>query len=67
MLGMQFLFNFKVVHLPGNVNVAADALSWDNLPVFFAQVPQVPRAPTIGVQELEQLVLHQQPDWLSTT
>ena len=67
LLAMQFSFNFKAMHLPGKENVAADALSRDNLSVFFAQMPHVPQAPTTMVQELEQLFLHQQPDRLSTT
>ena len=54
-------------NLLGGENVATDALTQDNLSVFFAQMLQVPRAPTVVVQELEQLFLHQHPDWLETS
>ena len=39
-------FNIFLVtqHLPGRENVAADALSWKNLPLFYQQVPQPPVA-----------------------
>ena len=32
LLAMQFSFHLKAVHIPGISNVAADALSWNNLP-----------------------------------
>ena len=67
LLTMQFSFHFRAVHLPRKENVAADALSRDNLSAFFAQMPQAPQAPTGVPPELGHLFLHQHPDWLSAT
>lgn len=54
-------------HLPGRENVAADALSRDNLPLFLQQVPRAKRDPTLLPQELVQALILHQPDWTSVS
>ena len=55
-------------HIAGKQNVAADALSRDNLPLFFQQVPQAAgrEATKIPVELIKLLVLRQ-PDWTSAS
>ena len=57
--------NIFAEHLPGNVNVAADALSRDNLPFFRQQVQQAAQLPTTLPQELILALVTHQPDWTS--
>ena len=57
---------FRAEHLPGHLNGAADALSRDNLPLFFQQVPVAQRAPTPVPQELLDVLVVNRPDWTST-
>ena len=65
---MQFMFNVKAVHLLAAENVATDALSICQSVCFLCtDVASILGPGTVVVQELEQLFLHQQPDWLSTT
>ena len=59
----HYRFTFTAEHIPGVKNVAADALSRDNLPLFHSLFPQVPRH-TIP-HTLAQLLLLQIPDWNS--
>ena len=56
----------RAEHLPGRLNVAADALSRDNLPLFFQQVPAAQRAPAQIPKALMDVLLLNQPDWTST-
>ena len=60
-------FNMVLVaaHVPGRENEAADALSRDNLPFFYAQVPNAARSPSRVPQELLELLIRRQPDWTS--
>ena len=64
-----FLAHFNVFlfaqHLPGRDNVAADALSRDNLPLFHQQVRQAASSPTPIPDELLQTLILHQPDWMS--
>ena len=55
----------RAVHVAGRLNVAADALSRDNLPLFFAQVPRAHPHPSKIPDELYQLLVHERPDWTS--
>ena len=56
-----FNFTYSVVHVPGVFNVAADALSRDDLTLFLSIVPQTPRS-HIPQATLELLILSK-PDW----
>ena len=57
--------NVFAEHLPGKDNVAADALSRNNLPLFRQQVRQAAQLPTILPQELVLALVTHQPDWTS--
>ena len=60
-----FEISLSAIHIKGEDNVGADAISRNNLHVSFAQVPQADPYPTpIPKSALDLLVL-QQPDWLS--
>lgn len=64
-----FLAHFNVflfaVHLPGRDNIAADALSRDNLPLFLQQVQHAAQQPTLLPEELIQALVTHLPDWTS--
>ncbi len=55
----------QAVHLPGRHNQAADAISRDNVSLFFRQVPWASHRPTPIPSELVAVLLHHQPDWTS--
>ena len=61
----RFDIAIVAVHLPGRENEAADALSRDRLPLFFAQVPNASEAPSIVPQEVLELLILRRPDWTS--
>ena len=54
-------------HLPGALNIAADALSRDNMTILFASVPQAHREAVEVPAPLLDMLLHQRPDWTSPT
>ena len=54
------------VHVPGVENVAADALSRDNLSLFRSQVRHAQPDPTVIPAELLQLLVSSRQDWTST-
>ena len=56
-----FHFNFECRHLPGNLNTAADAISRNNIPLFYSLVPQIPH--TTVPQAVINLLVSQQPEW----
>ena len=56
-----YQFSYSAHHLPGVKNVAADALSRDNLLLFNSLVPQGRH--TDVSQELKDLLISQQPNW----
>ena len=58
-----YKFHFSAEHVPGVLNVAADALSQDNVTLFSHLVPQVPQV-SIPVPVLD-LLLQEPPDWSS--
>ena len=62
-------FNISQVtqHLPGMENVAVDALSRDNLPLFYQQVPSASAHPTPIPEELVWALILHIPDWTSQT
>ena len=53
------------VHIPGCLNVGADAISRDNLQVFHMQVLKAHARSSPVCQALMGLLVHQQPDWTS--
>ena len=54
-------FHHSCVHIPGVLNVAADALSRNNLSLFLSLAPQVPQS-TIPSSLIE-LLITVRPDW----
>ena len=59
-----FRFDFVALHVPGSHNTAADALSRNNLSLFFSLIPQIPLV-SIPSPLLDLLVL-KQPNWGSS-
>ena len=57
----HFHFSYDAQHVPGVVNVAADALSRNNMSLFHSLIPQAARS-TVGQALMELLVLRR-PDW----
>ena len=57
----RFQFGYSAHHLPGVSNVAADALSRDNMSLFLSLVP--PGSPSVVSKEVLDLLLWQHPDW----
>ena len=66
-----FLANYNVIlkgeHLPGVDNREADALSRDDHSTFLAQVPTALPIRSPIPQELIEVLVVQQPDWISNT
>lgn len=59
-------FWFVASHIPGVENVLADAISRNNLSLFYSQVPQAAQTPTrIPLPLIELLTLD--ASWTSTT
>ena len=53
------------VHIPGRCNGLADAITRNELDVFFAQAPQVNRSPTVVLPEITRLLISYRLDWTS--
>ncbi len=60
-----FGFSFSAKHIPGVLNTAADALSRNNLSLFFSLAPQTPQFNIPPA--LHNLLINTKPDWGSTT
>ena len=58
-------FTLRAVHIPGNQNTAADAISRNKTTLFFLQVPEINPHPMPIPKDLTELAILQQPDWLS--
>lgn len=56
-----FHFDYKTEHIAGIHNTAADALSRNNLAVFFSMFPQIPRV-TVP-RPVWELLVEVRPDW----
>ena len=52
-------------HIPGKINRAADALSQNNLELFFSSTQEVKPAASRLPAEVVKVLVHQQPDWMS--
>jgi hypothetical protein len=61
----RFDFEISAQHTPGASNVAADALSRNNLRLFFVQVPHAASQPTVIPPELPQHLSQARPAWTS--
>ena len=60
-----YRFNYTAEHVPGNANIIADALSRNNLPLFFSLAPQVPQT-QVSPALIELLVTtRRSQDWTS--
>ena len=46
-LASKYNFWFTAMHVPGRLNVSADASSINNMSMFFMQAPQVDSQPTV--------------------
>ena len=55
-------FDLRAEHVPGEENVAADALSRDNLALFFQVSPMATREPVTVLQALNDMLVGQCPD-----
>ena len=55
----------KATHIAGHRNTGADAISRNNLHLFFSQVPAADRTPSPIPTALLGLLVHHQPDWTS--
>ena len=62
-----FEITVRANHIPGKSNGAVDAISRNDFPRFFSQVPSANQQATIIPPALMELVIFQQPDWLSPT
>ena len=62
----KFNINLVAKHTPGRDNALADALSRNNLPLFFSQVPSACSVPTPIPFPLLMGLSTAQPDWTST-
>ena len=62
----QYKCTLRATHIQGCRNIAADALSRNNLNVFRQQVPIAKRLPSPLQPELVKLLVTTRPDWMST-
>ena len=62
-----FKISVKAAHIAGLRNTGADALSRNNMHLFFSQVPTANKTSTPIPSALIDLLIHQQPDWTSQT
>lgn len=63
----HFHLEVKAEHVPGEENTLADALSRDNMSLFFSQAPQARKDPTEISEAVIALLIEQQPDWTAQT
>lgn len=60
-----YSINLRAVHIPGSVNICADAISRNLLQVFFRENPHARRYPTPIPEYLCDVLVRTQPDWRS--
>ena len=61
----HFQISLVAEHIPGHHNEAADAISRNNLTLFYQQVPGAEQLPTPIPQELWEILVTHKPDWTS--
>ena len=65
LIAAHFEFILKAAHISGKLNIAADAICRNNLPLFHSQIPEANTLPSSIPQAVVSLVIYQQPDWFS--
>ena len=68
--GLHFIcafynINLRATHIQGTKNLSVDAVSRDNLQVFFRENPTANKEPTQIPEQLWEVLVLSQPDWLS--
>ena len=63
----RYQTSIRAAHVAGILNTAADALSCNNLPLFFQCTPQAARAPCMFPSQLLDMLIWQCPDWNSAS
>ena len=61
----RFQFSLRAVHIPGEDNSIADAVSRNNMPLFRSLCPQANEMPTPIPSSLLEILLLEMPDWTS--
>ena len=64
-IAASFSFWYSACHIPGRLNVAADAISRNKLVVLFDSNPDLNPSPSTLPQTLPMLVAPEAPDWTS--
>ena len=62
LLATKLHLHLDAVHVPGHTNVAANALSWNDLARFLQVMPQAVREPALIPRALVNLALMEQLD-----
>ena len=65
-IAAHFDFDIFACHIPGSLNVAADALSHNCLPLFLGKVSEAELLPTTIPPQLFEVLVYSRPDWTST-
>jgi len=64
-IAAKFQLTLSAEHAPGDQNTLADALSRNNLPLFYSLLPQAQKHQSQVPKPLLDLLLIKQPDWTS--
>ena len=64
-IAAKFQLTLSAEHVPGDQNTLADALSRNNLPLFYSLLPQAQKHQSQVPKPLLDLLLIKQPDWTS--
>ena len=64
-IAAKFQLTLSAEHVPGDQNTLADALSRNNLPLFYSLLPQAQKHQSQVPKPLLDLLLIRQPDWTS--